>query len=50
LPSSNPMVIFSLYRRLFRRLGRACHRHTRLSCFKQKTWMPGTRPGMTKSI
>src|SRR5450756_1290023 len=30
------------------RHGRACPGHPRLSCLRhQKTWMPGTRPGMT---
>jgi hypothetical protein len=32
---------------LFRH-GRACPGHPRLSCLMEaKTWMPGTRPGMT---
>jgi hypothetical protein len=30
------------------RHGRACPGHPRLSCEPSKTWMPGTRPGMTK--
>jgi hypothetical protein len=30
------------------RHGRACPGHPRLPCFAAiKTWMPGTRPGMT---
>jgi hypothetical protein len=30
------------------RYGRACPGHPRLSCLREgKTWMPGTRPGMT---
>src|SRR6478735_6030779 len=33
---------------LFRH-GRACPGHPRLSCSSEaKTWMPGTRPGMTR--
>jgi hypothetical protein len=39
--------------RVFRpfRHGRACPGHLRLSCLdKARTWMPGTRPGMTNSI
>ncbi|MEH2668524.1 hypothetical protein DXU07_03475 [Bradyrhizobium elkanii] len=30
-----------------RRHGRACPGHPRLSVAETKTWMPGTRPGMT---
>jgi hypothetical protein len=33
------------------RHGRACPGHPRLASFEvRKTWMPGTRPGMTKNI
>src|ERR1700730_4722823 len=33
------------------RQGRACPGHPRLSCFgAAKTWMPGTRPGLTSSL
>jgi hypothetical protein len=33
------------------RHGRACPGHPRLSCLTEaKTWMPGTRPGMTSFV
>jgi len=46
-PTENASSIFTL----FIVMGRARPGHPRLSCLiAAKTWMPGTRPGMTVTV